>query len=377
VKALQLVAARAPLEWRDVPRPTPDQDEVLVRVAGCGVCHTDIGFWQDGVPTRHPLPLTLGHEISGTVVEAGSAARRLLGREVIVPSVIPCGACDLCRAGRGNVCRAQKMPGNDMDGGFAEFVAVPARGLCEVESRGAYDLAELSVIADAVTTPYQAIVRSALRARELAIVVGAGGVGTYAVQIAAAFGARVIAIDVDATRLERLKDCGVDFTLDASQVDFKGMKREVQARAREWGIAEHGWKIYECSGSAAGQETAFGLLTHAATLTVVGFTLEKISLRLSNVMAFDATVLGNWGCRPELYPDALSLVLNGQVKLAPFIERFPFRDGREVLERVARHEIRGRAILEPPPLTARAAEPPTRAARATASPERAGRGLSC
>jgi 6-hydroxycyclohex-1-ene-1-carbonyl-CoA dehydrogenase len=368
VKALQLVAPREPLEWRDVPKPTPADDEVVVRVAGCGVCHTDIGFWRDGVPTRHALPLTLGHEISGTVVEAGAAARRLLGREVIVPSVIPCGTCELCRTGRGNACRAQKMPGNDMDGGFAEFVVVPARGLCEIEARGAYDLAELSVIADAVTTPYQAIVRSALRARELAIVVGAGGVGTYAVQIAAAFGARVIAIDVDESRLERLRGRGADFALDASRMEFKSLKREVQTRAREWGIAEHGWKIYECSGTAAGQETAFGLLAHAATLTVVGFTLEKIPLRLSNVMAFDAAILGNWGCRPELYPDALQLVLQGKVTLGPFIERFPLRDGLEVLERVARHKIRGRAILEPLPLKAHAAE---------SSPEHTSRSLSC
>ena len=99
MKALQLVAAGAPLELRDVPEPQPAADEVVVRVAGCGVCHTDIGFWQDGVPTRHALPLTLGHEVSGTVVAAGAAFRGLVGRDVIVPAVIPCGDCDLCAPG--------------------------------------------------------------------------------------------------------------------------------------------------------------------------------------------------------------------------------------------------------------------------------------
>src|SRR5512147_2677960 len=132
MRAIQLTKAGAPLELRELPKPIPGDDEVLIEVAGCGVCHTDIGFWRDGVPTRHPLPLTLGHEISGRVVDAGASSRNLVGREVIVPSVIPCGACDLCRSGRGNICRSQMMPGNDMNGGFAPFVVVPRRGLCVV-----------------------------------------------------------------------------------------------------------------------------------------------------------------------------------------------------------------------------------------------------
>ena len=130
-----------------------------------------------------------------------------------MPAVIPCGECALCRQGRGNVCRAQLMPGNDMDGGFAEYVRVPARGLCVVGERAGYGLDELSVIADAVTTPYQAIVRSGLGAGDLAVFVGAGGVGTYGVQIAAALGAHVIAIDVDADRLCTLTNYGAARTI--------------------------------------------------------------------------------------------------------------------------------------------------------------------
>ncbi|HEX6559273.1 MAG TPA: alcohol dehydrogenase catalytic domain-containing protein, partial [Longimicrobiales bacterium] len=239
--ALQLVDSGAPLQLRHVATPEPGPGEVLIRVAGCGVCHTDIGFWRDGVATRHPLPLTLGHEISGVVVLTGDGCEALLGREVIVPAVIPCGECDLCRSGRANACRDQVMPGNDMDGGFAEYVRVPGRGLCVVEERGSYSLAELSVIADAVTTPYQAIVRSGLRAGDLAIVVGAGGVGTYCVQIAAALGAHVIAIDVVAARLRTLADHGARLTIDASASDTKSMRRQVAATAQEWGRAPHSW----------------------------------------------------------------------------------------------------------------------------------------
>jgi 6-hydroxycyclohex-1-ene-1-carbonyl-CoA dehydrogenase len=347
MKAVRLLAANAPLEVAEVPIPDPQPDEALVKVAGCGVCHTDIGFWKDGVPTNHGLPITLGHEISGIVTAAGPAYRHLVGCEVIVPAVMPCGECALCRAGRGNACRKQKMPGNDMDGGFAEYVVVPARGLCRVERRDAYSLPELSVIADAVSTPYQAVVRSGLAPGDLAIVVGAGGVGGYAVQIAAALGAHVVAIDADDERLAQIAQHGAGLTIHSPTVDAKSLRKQIQAQAQAWGAPLHGWKIFECSGRAAGQQTAWGCLVHAATLMVIGFTLERTELRLSNLMAFDATAQGTWGCLPELYPAALALVTEGRITLKPFIERHPMSHGPEILQRVADHALRRRAILEP------------------------------
>jgi 6-hydroxycyclohex-1-ene-1-carbonyl-CoA dehydrogenase len=347
MKALQLAEVGAPLVLAEVPDPVPGPDDVLVEVAGCGVCHNDIGFWKDGVPTKQSLPLTLGHEIAGTVAAAGPAFRALVGREVIVPAVIPCGTCDLCGSGRGNVCRAQLMPGNDIPGGFADRVVVPGRGLCVVTERGGYTLAELSVVADAVTTPYQAVVRSGLAAGDVAIVVGVGGVGGYAAQIAAARGAHVVAIDVDDARLAAIAPHGPADTINARTTDVKTLRQRVRAFARARGCPEHGWKIFECSGHPGGQDTAWGLLTHAATLMVVGFTLSKVELRLSNAMAFDATIQGTWGCRPELYPEALALVTGGKITLKPFIETHPLRDGPAVLARVAAHQIARRAILTP------------------------------
>lgn len=367
MKAIRLRAMGEPLEVVDLPVPEPGPEEALVRVAGCGVCHTDIGFWKDGVPTNHALPITLGHEISGVVTAAGPAHRALVGREVIVPAVMPCGDCDLCRAGRGNACRRQRMPGNDMDGGFAEYVAVPARGLCPVNDRDGYALADLSVIADAVSTPYQAVVRSGLAPGDLAIVVGVGGVGTYAVQIAAALGAHVIAIDVDEARLSTIAGHGAGFTIDSARTDFKALRRQVQDQARAWGCPPYGWKIFECSGHPAGQQTAWGCLTHAATLVVIGFTLAKTELRLSNLMAFDATAQGSWGCLPELYPAALALVTGGRITLKPFIERHPMSRGVDILQQVADHALIRRAILEPDWTTRRedseAHEPAGRTAR--------------
>jgi 6-hydroxycyclohex-1-ene-1-carbonyl-CoA dehydrogenase len=347
MKAVQLGEVNAPLKIQDVAKPEPNVDEVLVRVAGCGVCHTDIGFWKEGVPTKKQLPLTLGHEISGTVVEAGSKWQDLLHREVIVPAVIPCGECVLCKGGRGNICRQQIMPGNDIDGGFAEFVLTPGLGLCTVEDRGEYELSELCVIADAVTTPYQAIVRSGLQAGDLAIVIGVGGVGTYCVQIAAAFGAQVIAVDVDEQRLDLVATHGADLVIDSSQTDFKALKQQVKAQAKAWKCAGHSWKIFECSGHAGGQDTAYGLLTFASTLMIIGFTLAKTELRLSNLMAFDATVQGTWGCKPELYPKALKLVTERKITLAPFIQAYPMSQAPDVVQEVADRNIDKRAILIP------------------------------
>jgi len=108
-------------------------DEVLVEIAGCGVCHTDLGYYYDGVRTKHELPLALGHEISGHVIDTGADALWFTDRAVIIPAVIPCGQCDACKRGKATICPNQKMPGNDIQGGFATHIIVPARGLCVVD----------------------------------------------------------------------------------------------------------------------------------------------------------------------------------------------------------------------------------------------------
>ena len=179
--ALVLSAPRE-LSLRPLTPTALGPDEARVRVAGCGVCHTDISFYTGQVRTRHPLPLVLGHEIAGTVVDAAEPYAFLIGRDVIVPAVIPCDCCELCRTGHDNACLNQVMPGNHSDGGFATEVVVPARHLVPLgPERGGYALADLAVVADAVTTPYQALERADVKAGDLVVVIGAGGIGTYAV----------------------------------------------------------------------------------------------------------------------------------------------------------------------------------------------------
>ena len=132
----QMTAPETPLTRVEVDIPAPGPEEAVVKVAGCGVCHTDIGFLYGGVRTRHALPLALGHEVSGYVVDAGEAHRALVGKAVVVPAVVPCGECEACKKGHGNICAKQQMPGNDVHGGFASHLVVPAKGLCVVPVKG-------------------------------------------------------------------------------------------------------------------------------------------------------------------------------------------------------------------------------------------------
>jgi 6-hydroxycyclohex-1-ene-1-carbonyl-CoA dehydrogenase len=328
--------------------------DVLVEVAGCGVCHTDLGFYYDGVPTRHGFPLALGHEVSGTVVATGADATAWLHRDVIVPAVIPCGECAACKAGRGSICPQQIFPGNDVHGGFATHLEVPARGLCPVPdltvpavNPGGIDLATLSVIADAVSTPYQAVLRSGLEAGDLAVFVGAGGVGGFGVQIAAALGARVVAIDVDDQRLALIGEHGAALTLDSQKLEFRDLRQAVRAFADEHGVPTWRRRIFETSGTVAGQQTAFGLLEHGGYLSVVGFTADKVEVRLSNLMAFDARAEGNWGCLPEHYPGALDLVLSSRVAIEPFVEQRALSTINETFADLHQHRVSRRIILIP------------------------------
>ncbi len=332
-------------------RAEPGPGEVVVDIAGCGVCHTDLGYLYDGVRTNHPLPLALGHEISGRVVDAEAGAQSWGGKAVIVPAVLPCGECDLCQRGLGTICRRQKMPGNDIQGGFASHIVVPARGLCEVDearlASAGLALADVSIVADALTTPYQAVRRAGVKPGSLAIVVGVGGVGGYCVQVANAFGAKVVAIDVDDEKLAAMSRHGAALTINSRAQDSKSIKAAVADFAKKNGLRATEWCIFECSGTAPGQLTAYSLLVHGATLSVVGFTMDKVEVRLSNLMAFDARAIGNWGCPPESYPEALALVLDGKVQIKPFVEAHPLDDINRVLAAVHEREIKKRAVLVP------------------------------
>lgn len=338
-----------PVEWEIGP---PGEGEALLEVLACGVCHTDVGFLFDGVPTRKPPPLVLGHEIVGVVREVGPGAEStLLGRTVLVPAVMPCGRCDACARGRGDVCPSQIFPGNDVDGGFATHVVVPAAPLVPVDRErfAGRDLRSLAVVADAVSTAYAAVRKAEVREGDVAVFVGAGGVGGFGAQIARALGARVVCVDVDDARLKALAGVGLEAGVDASGLSEKDLKQRVRAAVRELGGGRAFWKVFETSGTPAGQRSAFGLLPHGGTLAVVGYTPEPVEIHLSRLMALAARAEGTWGCPPEWFPEVLDLVARGDVRLEPFVEIEELDHVQRVLEEVRSGRRSRRPVLVPSP----------------------------
>jgi 6-hydroxycyclohex-1-ene-1-carbonyl-CoA dehydrogenase len=312
------------LEKTEIPVPELATGEVLVEVAGCGVCHTDLGYFYDGVPTVSKPPLTLGHEISGTVVAGDDA---WVGKEVIIPAVMPCRQCILCKTGRGNRCLAQKMPGNSLGlyGGFSSHIPVPAVDLCEVKYRGDIPLSHLAVVADAATTPYQAAKRADLQPGDTVVVIGiTGGVGQYMGQTAKALGARtVVGIARNKEKLERALHYGADFCINSTDKDARDVSKEFRGYCKENGLPNTGWKIFEVTGTKGGQEIGLALLGFTGKLIVVGFGMAKVEYVIGRLMAFDAEIIGTWGCLPEYYPIVLDMVLGGKINIEAFVETRP------------------------------------------------------
>jgi 6-hydroxycyclohex-1-ene-1-carbonyl-CoA dehydrogenase len=312
------------IEKTEIPVPELKPGEALVEVAGCGVCHTDLGYFYDGVPTVSKPPLTLGHEISGTVV-AGDEG--WIGKEVIIPAVMPCRQCILCETGRGNRCLSQKMPGNSLGiyGGFSSHIPVPSVDLCEVKDRGEIPLAHLAVVADAATTPYQAAKRADLQPGDNVVVVGiTGGVGQYMGQVAKALGAKtVVGIARNQEKLDRALNYGADFCINSTDKDARTVSGEFRGFCKEKGLPNFGWKIFEVTGAKAGQDISLTLLSFVGKLVVVGFGMAKAEYAFGRLMAFDADILGTWGCLPEYYPIVLEMILDKRVNIEAFVQTRP------------------------------------------------------
>jgi len=331
----------------DVPEIKPG--EVLVEIAGCGVCHTDLGYFYDGVPTVSKPPLTLGHEISGTVI-AGD--KKWLGKEVIIPAVMPCNNCPICAAGRGNRCLAQKMPGNSMGiyGGNSSHIVVPAHDLCVIPNRKGIPLSHFAVIADAVTSPYQAAMRAEVKPGDLTIIVGAtGGLGVYATQVCSALGAKeVIGIARNLEKLKRALNFGATHIISSVDKSPRDIRDEFRNYCKEKGVpANYGWKIFEWTGTAAGQSIALELLSFIGKLVICGFGMQKNEYSLSRLMAFDADILGSWGCLPKYYPEVLNMVLAGKIQIEPFVDTRPMSQIKPAYEEAHATSPMKRIVLTP------------------------------
>ena len=219
----QMVAARlhrvhTKLRIDHVPIPRIGPDDVLLEVRARGICHSDINY-REGIATVGKLPITLGHEIAGVVAVRGRRAKGLrVGERVLVHYVSSCGHCSYCKTNRENLCRHYQMIGKDVDGGFAEYLAVPASSLVRLPE--AIPFEQGAIMGCAVATAYHALRRGRAQAEDTVIILGVGGLGMHAVQLAKRiFHARkVVALDRFDWKLKEAKRRGADATVNTRSI---------------------------------------------------------------------------------------------------------------------------------------------------------------
>jgi propanol-preferring alcohol dehydrogenase len=341
VRAYRLTAPGS-AELVEVAEPRPGPDEVVLRVLAAGLCRTDLELRRNGGAPM--LPLTLGHEIAGDVVEVGSAVRgRALGDRVAVYEMLGCGRCGACLRGEDNVCR-EVVPGAvgiTRDGGMAGYVAVPARNLVEL---GAVDPLAAAPLTDAGMTAFHAVRRGrALVERlESAAVVGIGGLGHLALQfLLATSRARVIAVDVDPARLDFAAELGaaagvLSSERAADELPAKNDGRKVDV-------------VFDFVGSQASLDLAARVTGRGGAIVVTGGGGGRIGLTAEigagRAPDREVAILHTFGGTREDLIGALALAEAGRVRTR--VERFALRDVERAFDELEAGRILGRAVLEP------------------------------
>lgn len=321
-----------PLDVTDVSDPEPGRGQVVVRVAGCGLCHTDLHYLDHGVKTFKAPPLILGHEAAGTVAELGGDVTGWAeGDRVLIPAVLSCGRCSYCRLGRENLCDNMVMLGNNIDGAYAELIAVPASELIRIPDE--LPLEQACIIADAVSTPYHAVKRRGrVGAGDTVAVVGCGGVGLNVVQCAAVAGAHVIAIDINAARLRVAQQLGAVETVNPTEFD------RVDKHVRH--LSNGGVDVaFEVIGTPDTIRMAYGLLRRGGRLCVIGYSHEDATLSAARLMYYELEIVGSLGCGGGEYSEIIGLVRDGRIQLDPIVSGcLPLHEINDGFERLRKGE---------------------------------------
>lgn len=333
-------------ELVEIPTPKPDDDEVLIRVQAAGVCHSDLHIIHSPAEAGFPLPMTLGHEIAGTIESLGSGVKGFkIGQAVVVYGIIGCGRCSACLRGKENQCRLKPLGGIGLsrDGGVAEFVVVPATQLLSAEG---IDPVQAAPLTDAGLTPFHAVEvsRENLRPGAWCVVIGAGGLGHMALQILrVTSGARVIVLDTDEKARENAKALGAEFAFpsDGSVVE---RIRELVGQAP--GGAD---VVLDFVGIQPTLEIARKVVATGGNLTIIGLgagVLKVVPTVGSDLLVPAETKIEMpfWGTKAELL-DVLDLGRHKMIEVQT--QTFQLDQAPEVYERVENRQIRGRAVILP------------------------------
>ncbi len=333
MKAAVLHEAGSPLIIQDVDDPQPGAGEVLIRVKACGVCHTDLHLAAGEWPLPK-LPLVLGHEVVGVVEAVGSGVTSFkTGDRAGIPWIYStCDTCEYCTSDREALCPKIVVTGFLVDGGYAEYVKAPASHTVEVPAALAFvDAAPLYC---AALTSYRALKTSGARLGDTVAVWGIGGLGHYAIQIAKAMGARVVAVDIAPSKLDLARQLGADAVVDALRENPK----------EAIGSLGGAHVVVNLAPTADAIVQGFEALRRAGTLVLVGLPPGNFTLPILGSVAKGIRILTSAvGTRQDLRE---VLALAAAQKVRTVAETCRLDEINEVFKRMANGQISGRVVVE-------------------------------
>jgi 2-desacetyl-2-hydroxyethyl bacteriochlorophyllide A dehydrogenase len=338
MRVMELPARGAPLRPATRPLPEPGPGEVRVQVEACGVCGSDV-FLQDGGFADAPLPIVPGHEAAGVVDALGPGVDDLVpGQRVALYYLSAPGSDRWTEAGLVNRSPAVRRMGVDVDGAFAEHVIRPRSSV--IVPAGSLPATELAVLTDAVATPLHALRRIArVEAGETVVVIGVGGIGSSAVQLARAYGATVIAVSRSDAKLELAERLGADHVVRAGD--------GVVPRVRDLTGGLGPDVVLQCADSAAAYETALELAGPGGRVVLVGSSSEPFRVLPMRMIWGELSLLGSRGFVPEDIEEAIDLRLAGRVSVEHLVENVrPLEEAQEALDDL-RHGRTLRTVLVP------------------------------
>ena len=333
MKAARLHKPGEHLVIEDVDDPRPGPGEILVEVKACGVCHTDLHLAAGEWPLNK-LPLILGHEAVGVVRELGSGVSNFRsGDRAGVPwTCFTCGMCEYCTSDREPLCPSIVVTGFMVDGGYAQYLKAPASHAVALPPQLEY--AHAAPLYCAGLTPYRALKVSGARVGDTVAIWGVGGLGHYAVQIAKAMGARVVAADIDPAKLELAKDVGADATVDLSR-----------EKPREAFAALGGAHVVlNLAPSSQAIAQSFSALRRGGTLVLVGLPSGEFTLPIRSTVAKGIRILTSAvGTRQDLR-EVLALAAAGKIRTVANTCRLD--EINDVFERMRAGRISGRTVIQ-------------------------------
>jgi D-arabinose 1-dehydrogenase-like Zn-dependent alcohol dehydrogenase len=338
MRAERFYAESKTIAVEDVPIPEPGPGEVLVKVAYCGICHSDLSLINGTFPSQRPV-VTQGHEASGTIAKLGPDVTGWAeGDRVIVAAGRPCTACPNCRRGDIANCLRIQLMAFAYDGAWAEFTVAQAVGLTRVPDN--VPLEQAAILADAVSTPFGAVVRTGkVGIGESAGVWGVGGVGTHIVQLARLVGAvPVIAVDIKPEVLDRAVELGADYAFDARDEGLRDKIADITG-GRMLDVA------FDAVGLKSTFEQALDSVTVGGRLVSVGMSAESPSVGPTSMFGLTQKhVLGHLGYQNVDIETLATLVSRGRLDLSRSISDIvsldDIRVGIEKLERQDGNPIR-------------------------------------